>query len=77
MLLAESRKNDLTHTILSYWRDSSIPLRDQAFPSYQMLHIKNIPTVAHQHYSFLSQQPFLTFQKVQYGFERAEQSKHQ
>ena len=50
---------------------------DQAFPSFQMLYIKNITNVAHQHYSFLSQQPFLTFQKVQYGFERVEQSKHQ
>jgi len=77
MLLAESWKNNLTDTTLSYWRDSSIPLRVQAFPSFQMLHIKHITIVAHQHYSFLSQQPFLTFQKVQYGFERAEQKKHQ
>ena len=58
MLLAESWKNNMTHTILSYWRDSSIPLRDQPFPLFQMLHIKHITTVAHQHYSFLSQQPF-------------------
>ena len=51
MLLAESWKNDLTHTILSYWRDSSIPLKAQPFPSFQLEHIKHDGIVAQQHCS--------------------------
>ena len=72
----KKKKSNLTYTILSYRRDSLIPLRDQPFSSFQMLHIKHIMTVAHQQYPFLFQQPFLTFLKVQYGFDRAERSKH-
>ena len=75
-MLRAGKKKNLTSTILSYRRDSLIPLRDQHFPSFQMFHIKHIMTLAHQQYSFLFQQPFLTFLKVQYGFDRAERSKH-
>ena len=38
--IAEKQKKiNLTYTILSYRRDSLIPVRDQPFPSFQMLHI--------------------------------------
>ena len=65
MLGAESWEKDLKDTVLSQWRDSSIPLKAQPFPPkapHQTVGLQPNSTTL----SFPSC-PFPTFQKLQHG----------